>query len=101
VGTRLVTPQTGAEGRPVSSLLIEEMLGVDRNLHRPYDRPGLGASVVLLGSAEGGMDIEKKAAETPEKVLSEWIDSGVGLRPFQVSRFLLRARAGRKGHEAE
>jgi succinyl-CoA synthetase beta subunit len=87
LGTRLVTPQTGAEGRPVSSLLIEEMLGVDREFYIGLTIDRARASVVLLGSAEGGMDIEKKAAETPEKVLSEWIDPGVGLRPFQVSRF--------------
>ena len=87
LGTRLVTPQTGAEGRPVNSLLIEEMLRVDREFYIGLTIDRARASVVLLGSAEGGMDIEKKAAETPEKVLSEWIDPGVGLRPFQVSRF--------------
>jgi succinyl-CoA synthetase beta subunit len=87
LGARLVTSQTGAEGRPVSSLLIEEMLRVDREFYIGLTIDRARASVVLLGSAEGGMDIEKKAAETPEKVLSEWIDPGVGLRPFQVSRF--------------
>ncbi len=86
LGARLVTPQTGAEGRPVSSLLIEEMLRVDREFYIGLTIDRARASVVLLGSTEGGMDIEK-AAETPEKVLSEWIDPGVGLRPFQVSRF--------------
>lgn len=87
LGTRLVTPQTGPEGRPVNSLLIEEMLTVDREFYIGLTIDRARASVVLLGSAAGGMDIEEKAAETPEKVLSEWIDAGVGLRPFQVLRF--------------
>ncbi len=83
---RLVTPQTGVEGRPVNTLLIEEMLGVDREFYLGLTIDRARACAVLLASAEGGMDIERVAHETPEKVLSDWIDPGVGLRPFQVSR---------------
>ena len=86
LGTRLVTPQTGPEGRPANTLLIEEMLKVDREFYVGLTIDRARACAVLLASTEGGMDIERVANETPEKLLSDWIDPGVGLRPFQVSR---------------
>jgi succinyl-CoA synthetase beta subunit len=81
-----VTPQTGPEGRPVNTLLIEEMFNVDRGFYIGLTIDRVRACAVLLASAEGGMDIERVAHETPEKLLSDWIDPGVGLRPFQISR---------------
>jgi succinyl-CoA synthetase beta subunit len=86
LGRRLVTPQTGAEGGQVNTLLIEEMLKVDREFYVGLTIDRARACVVLLASAEGGMDIEQVAHGAPEKLLSDWIDPGVGLRPFQVSR---------------
>ena len=84
--TRLVTPQTGPEGRPVNAVLVEETLAIERELYIGFTVDRARACVVLLASAEGGMDIEKVAVETPEKVVTELIDPGVGLRSFQVSR---------------
>jgi succinyl-CoA synthetase beta subunit len=86
LGKKLVTPQTGPEGRPVNAVLIEEALAINRELYLGFTVDRARACVVLLASAEGGMDIEKVAAETPEKVLTELIDPGAGLRPFQASR---------------
>jgi succinyl-CoA synthetase beta subunit len=85
-GTRLVTPQTGPEGRPVETLLIEEVLPVERELYLAVaiDRPN--KCVTVLASAEGGMEIERVAADTPGKLITERVHPGVGLRPFQTSR---------------
>ncbi len=86
LGMRLVTHQTGPEGKLVHKVLIEEgcdiarecYLGVviDRKLRRP----------VVMASTEGGVEIEKVAAETPEKILKEVIDPAVGLQPYQARK---------------
>ena len=84
--TRLVTPQTGPEGARVNGVLIEEALPADREFYIGLTIDRARARVVLLASNEGGVDIEQVAAETPDKIVSEWMDPGVGLRPFQASR---------------
>jgi succinyl-CoA synthetase beta subunit len=83
---RLVTPQTGPEGRPVNALLIEETVKAKREYYVSVTIDRKRACAVLLASTEGGMDIEQVAREMPEKLHSELVDAGVGLRPFQVSR---------------
>ena len=83
---RFVTPQTGPEGRPVNALLIEEALKIKREYYVGVTIDRKRACAVLLASTEGGMDIEQVAHEMPEKLHSEPVDPGVGLRPFQVSR---------------
>ncbi|MCA1584433.1 MAG: ADP-forming succinate--CoA ligase subunit beta [Acidobacteria bacterium] len=86
LGRRLVTNQTGPEGQIVSRLLIEEGLGIDRELYlslvidRSTERP------VLMVSADGGMDIEEVAAATPERIHKAFIDPGVGLAAFQAQK---------------
>jgi len=86
LGMRLVTHQTGPEGREVKTLLIEEGLPIDREFYLgiTLDR-GTGRNV-LMASAAGGMDIEKVAEETPELILKETIEPSVGLRPFQTRK---------------
>lgn len=86
LGMRLVTHQTGPEGREVKTLLIEEGLPIDREFYLgiTLDR-GTGHNV-LMASAAGGMDIEKVAEETPELILKETIEPSVGLRPFQTRK---------------
>lgn len=86
LGKRLVTVQTGVEGRPVYSVLVEESLDIEREFYVGLTVDRAHACVALLASTEGGVEIEKVARETPEKVLKEAIDPGVGLRPFQVLR---------------
>ena len=87
LGKTLVTHQTGPEGKKVGRLLIEE--GCPNIKHEYYlsfviDRQT--ASVVMMGSEEGGMDIEEVAAKTPEKIFKEFIDPVTGLAPFQATR---------------
>ncbi len=86
LGIRLVTPQTGPEGKPVEMLLVEEVLpaGKEFYLGVAVDRPN--KCVAVIASTEGGMEIEKVAVESPEKIMKERIHPGVGLRPFQASR---------------
>ncbi len=86
LGTRLVTHQTGPEGRPVDTLLAEEVIsgGKEFYLAVAIDRPRRCA--VVIASPEGGMEIEEVAARSPEKILMEHVHPGVGLRPFQAAR---------------
>jgi succinyl-CoA synthetase beta subunit len=86
LGKRLVTHQTDGEGKPVQALLVEEAHVGTKEIYLGIviDRPK--ACPVVLASAEGGMEIEKLAAENPEKVISETIDPCIGLRPFQLKR---------------
>src|SRR5437764_13879240 len=86
LGMKLVTHQTGPEGREVRVLLIEEGLPIDKEfylgivLNRASGRP------VFMASAAGGMDIEEVAAKTPEQIFKETIDPAVGFRPFQARK---------------
>src|SRR5437660_7728522 len=86
LGMTLVTHQTGPEGRLVQRLLIEETLPIERELYLGIvlDR-SLGKSVFMASSA-GGMEIEQVAASTPELILKEAIDPGLGLWPFQARK---------------
>jgi succinyl-CoA synthetase beta subunit len=83
LGNVLVTKQTGPEGRLVSKVMIAGAPSIKRELYcavlvdRALSRP------IVMASTEGGMDIEKVAAETPEKIIKEAIDPGIGLMPFQ------------------
>ena len=72
LGKTLVTPQTGSEGKVVKRLYIEEGCDIKRELYLSVlvDR-NLGC-ITFIGSTEGGMDIEKVAEETPEKILKLW-----------------------------
>ena len=84
LGMTLVTHQTGPEGRLVQRLLIEETLPIEMELYLGIvlDR-GVGKNV-FMASSEGGMDIEHVAATTPEKILKEHIEPGVGLTDAQA-----------------
>ena len=86
LGKKLVTPQTGADGKEVRKLLVEEGLAIEQELYLSFlvDR-SVGRAVCIASSA-GGMEIEKVAAETPEKILRVEVDPAVGLRPYQARR---------------
>ena len=86
LGMTLITHQTGPEGRVVRRLLIEETLPIDRELYLGMLLDRTEARVVVMASAAGGMDIEEVAAKTPEKILKEYVDPGVGLQPFQARK---------------
>ncbi|MGI8556263.1 MAG: ADP-forming succinate--CoA ligase subunit beta [Pyrinomonadaceae bacterium] len=84
LGMNLVTHQTGAEGREVKTLLIEEGLPIDKEFYLGITLDRQTSRDVWMASSAGGVDIEKVAAETPELILKETIDPAVGLRPFQA-----------------
>jgi succinyl-CoA synthetase beta subunit len=86
LGMKLVTHQTGPEGREVKTLLIEEGLPIDREFYLAVTLDRVTGRNVLMASPAGGMDIEKVAEETPDLILKETIDPSVGLRGFQARK---------------
>jgi succinyl-CoA synthetase beta subunit len=86
LGMQLVTKQTGPDGQKVKTLLIEEGMEIKKELYFSILPDRASQRVVMIASTEGGMNIEEVAAETPEKILKEFIDPGIGLRPFQAQR---------------
>ncbi len=86
LGKVLVTPQTGPEGTEVKRLLVEEGCDIDKEYYIGLVLDRANSRMVLMGSEEGGMEIEEVAAETPEKIFNEEIDPTVGLQAFQARR---------------
>ena len=86
LGMKLVTHQTGPEGRIVQRLLIEETLPIARELYLGIVLDRAQGKPVFMASAAGGMEIEEVAAKTPELILKEAFDPGVGLMPFQARK---------------
>jgi succinyl-CoA synthetase beta subunit len=86
LGMRLVTHQTGPEGRTVQRLLVEETLPIERELYLgiTLDR-SLGKNV-FMASAAGGVEIEEVARTSPELLLKEPLEPGLGLAPFQARK---------------
>jgi succinyl-CoA synthetase beta subunit len=86
LGRTLVTHQTGPEGRVVQRLLIEEGLPIERELYLGIVLDRATGKNTFMASADGGMEIEEVAAKTPERILKESIEPGLGLQPFQARK---------------
>src|SRR5271165_7087169 len=86
LGMRLVTHQTGPEGRIVQRLLIEETLPIERELYLGIVLDRVQGKPVFMASAAGGMEIEEVAAKSPKRILKEAIEPGLGLTPFQARK---------------
>jgi len=86
LGMKLVTHQTGPEGREVRVLLIEEGLPIDKEFYLGIVLDRASGRPVFMASSAGGMDIEEVAAKTPEKIMKETIDPAVGFRSFQARK---------------
>src|SRR3954470_3796942 len=86
IGMNLVTAQTGPEGRRVQKVLIEEGLDIRKELYLGIVIDRQTGKPVFMASASGGMDIEEVAAKTPELILREHIEPGLGLQAFQARR---------------
>ncbi|HKV38875.1 MAG TPA: ADP-forming succinate--CoA ligase subunit beta [Blastocatellia bacterium] len=86
LGHKLVTHQTGPEGREVRRLLIEEGLRIKQEFYLGIVLDRAISRLVFMASSAGGMEIEEVAANSPEKILKEPIDPGVGLLPFQARK---------------
>jgi succinyl-CoA synthetase beta subunit len=86
IGMRLVTHQTGPEGRIVQKVLIEEGMNIEKELYVGITLDRSTSKNVVMVSTEGGVEIEKVAAETPEKILKEYVEPSIGLQQFQARK---------------
>ena len=84
LGLKLVTNQTGPEGKPVSALLVEEVLPIDREIYLGVLLDRNTGRVIIMSSPEGGMEIETLAREAPEKIFTISIHPLIGLAPYQA-----------------
>ena len=85
-GMNLITHQTGPEGKCVQRLLIEEASDIARELYAGIVLDRSTGKFVFMVSSEGGVEIEKVATETPEKMIKEWIESNQDLKQFQARK---------------
>lgn len=86
LGKVLVTHQTGPAGKKVHRLFIEEGCDIQKEFYLSFVLDRTASRVVMIGSEEGGMDIEAVAAKSPEKIVKETIDPLIGLADFQARR---------------
>ncbi len=86
LGMTLVTHQTGPEGKLVKRLLIEQGMNIEREMYVGITLDRAQSRNVVMVSTEGGVEIEKVAAETPEKILKAAVDPGLGLQNFQARK---------------
>ena len=82
LGMTLVTPQTGPEGRRVKKVLIEEGMSIAKELYLGILVDRQTSQVLIMASSAGGMEIEKVAEDTPEKIIKETVDPVIGVQPF-------------------
>lgn len=86
LGMQLVTHQTGPGGQEVRRLLIEKATPIARELYAGIVLDRSSGHFVMMVSTQGGMEIEKVAAETPELIVKEWLDPSGGLQPYQARK---------------
>ena len=84
LGTRLVTHQTGPQGQPINSVLIEEQIEIERELYLGIVIDNSAGMPSVIASAAGGMDIEQVAQEQPERIFTEAIDPACGFQGYQA-----------------
>jgi succinyl-CoA synthetase beta subunit len=86
LGMRLVTHQTGPEGKIVKKVLIEEATEIQKEFYLGIVIDRSQEKIVVMASSEGGVEIEDVARTSPEKILREYVDISLGLLPFQARR---------------
>lgn len=89
LGMQLVTHQTGPEGKKVHKLFIEQGCQIAKELYVAVLIDRATSQVVLMGSSEGGMDIEEVAHKTPEKIIRVQVDPAIGYQPFHGRKLAL------------
>jgi succinyl-CoA synthetase beta subunit len=99
LGKNLVTYQTTAEGQPVHQVLIEEPCDIEKELYLGAVIDRATQRVVFMASTEGGVEIEKVAEHTPEKILTITVDPMVGVLPYQGRE--LAFKLGLKGEQVK
>jgi len=97
IGTRLVTPQTGAEGRMVQRVLVEQACNINREFYLGMVIDRATQRITVIASASGGMNIEDVAKTDPERVIREPVDPAIGLAGFQCRK--IAARIGITGKQ--
>jgi succinyl-CoA synthetase beta subunit len=90
IGMQLVTHQTGPEGKRVKRVLVEEALDIARELYLGLVIDRAREAAVVMASTEGGVEIEKVAAETPERIFKEYVDPATGLLGFQARKLAFK-----------
>jgi succinyl-CoA synthetase beta subunit len=95
IGMTLVTHQTGPEGKLVKRILVEEALDIAQELYIGIVIDRAKEEPVVMASSEGGVEIEKVAAETPELIFKEYVNPATGFVPFQARK--LAFKLGLKG----
>jgi len=84
LGMNLVTHQTGPDGQLVRKILVAPAVNIDKEYYIGVTLDRSRSQPVIMASTEGGVEIEKVAAETPEKILKVWVDQAYGLHAFQA-----------------
>jgi succinyl-CoA synthetase beta subunit len=90
IGKTLVTIQTGEEGKVVNQVFVEDGCKIARELYLGIVLDRAAAKPVMMVSTEGGVEIEKVAHDTPEKIFKEYFDPHVGLYPYQARKLCYR-----------
>lgn len=94
LGRKLVTPQTGPQGREVGRVLVEEALNIQKEFYLGIIIDRSTRAAVIMASREGGVEIEEVARQTPELILKEHVDPLAGLQPFQARKVAFRLGLG-------
>jgi malate-CoA ligase subunit beta len=97
LGTHLVTPQTGPEGRLVQRVLVEQASNIEKEYYLGMIIDRASQRITVIASASGGMNIEDVAKTAPEKVIREKVDPAVGLMSFQCRK--IAAKIGLRGKQ--
>ncbi len=90
LGSKLVTHQTGPEGKIVQRVLVEEGIDIARELYVGIVLDRSLSRLVVMASTEGGVEIEKVAEEDPEAIFKEYVDPDIGLQAFQARRLAFK-----------
>jgi succinyl-CoA synthetase beta subunit len=99
IGMKLITHQTGPEGKIVKRLLVEEALEIARELYIGIVIDRAREAVVIMASTEGGMEIEKVAAEKPELIFKEYINPAAGFAGFQARKLAFQLGLSGETHK--
>jgi succinyl-CoA synthetase beta subunit len=94
IGMRLVTHQTGPEGRIVKKVLVEEQVQTDRELYLGIVVDSGSGRPVVMASEAGGVDIEQVAAKSPEKIHKAFVDPAVGFQPYEGRQLAFATNLG-------
>jgi succinyl-CoA synthetase beta subunit len=95
LGMQLVTHQTGPEGQKVKRLYVEQGIEIARELYLGLVVDRETRRIAVMASTEGGVEIEKVAAETPEKILIEFVDPVIGLGGYQARKLAYKLEVGK------